>query len=1105
MQCSRCHHEAPPRAKFCPECAAPLPTRCAKCESELPPDAKFCPQCAAPVGVVADAAPRFASPAAYTPTHLAERILISKEALEGERKHVTVLFADLKGSMELLADRDPEDARRLLDGVLEHMIDAVHRYEGTVNQVMGDGIMALFGAPLAHEDHAVRASYAALQMQLAVKRYAEEVHRTLGIPLHIRVGLNSGEVVVRSIGSDLRVDYTAVGQTTHLAARMEQMAMPGTILITPETLALAEGYVVVRPLGQRPVKGLEQPIEVYEMTGALPIRSRLHAAAVRGLSRFVGREPELDQLGRALGRVRAGHGELVAVVGEPGVGKSRLYWEFTHSHHLGGWLLLESASASYGKASVFLPVIDLLRTYFKLAEGDETRVAREKITGKLLTLDESLRPTLPAFLSLLDVPVADAAWDALAAPERRLRVLDAIKRLVIRESQVQPVALVFEDLHWIDDETQALLDSLVESLPTARILLLVNYRPEYHHGWGGKSYYTQLRIDPLAGPSATALLDALIGDATPLDPLKRLLIARAEGNPFFLEESVRALVETRILLGQPGQFQLVKSVESIQIPATVQALLAARIDRLPAPVKHLLQSAAVIGKDVPFALLEAVADMPSLELRRGLTQLQATEFVYEASLFPELEYTFKHALTLEVAYQSLLRERRRALHARVLQTLEARDVERGVEKLDVLAHHAVRGEVWARAATYLYRAGAKAQAEARYAAANAHYAATLDALAAQGADADRALELDAHLELWSTRISTGQVEGLSELGQKVEALARALDDGPRLARVQVRQAQAIGFAAAIPGTLHSAIERAREAATHADPSDLRTRSYARFIAAVACRDLGRLDEAIAEFEAGTGLFATAAASGLEPGLIYPIYVSLCGWGAEARAALGHFDAALASASDALRMAIDIKHPSSMAIANAFLGYVHLQRGNVADATPLFQRGLAISEEHDLVHGICVNGIYLAWALLLDGRPDGALDALAHGLARQPGALLQWTRFRTVTASVYLAAGQVEAARQEIAQGQAAVTERDARGYRATLLRLEAEALAGAGDKSAAARRADEALAAAVELGARPEIAHCHMLLARLAGSSEHRLAARRIFDELGMTFWSARG
>jgi class 3 adenylate cyclase len=318
---------------------------------------KFCDGCGAPLAVTPGPTPgpvRFASPESYTPKHLAEKILTSKAALEGERKQVTVLFADLKGSMELLADRDPEEARKLLDPVLEHMMEAVHRYEGTVNQVMGDGIMALFGAPLAHEDHAVRACYAALRMQEAVKRYAEEVHRTAGLPLHIRVGLNSGEVVVRSIGSDLHMDYTAVGQTTHLAARLEQMAMPGSILIASETLNLAEGYVVVKPLGERPVKGLDAPIEVFEVVGAGTVRSRLQAAAARGLTRFVGRDVELEQLRQALERARAGHGQVVAVVGEPGVGKSRLYWEFTHSHRIDGWLLVESSSVSYGKATAIV-------------------------------------------------------------------------------------------------------------------------------------------------------------------------------------------------------------------------------------------------------------------------------------------------------------------------------------------------------------------------------------------------------------------------------------------------------------------------------------------------------------------------------------------------------------------------------------------------------------------------------------------------------------------------------------------------------------------------------------------------------------------------------
>ncbi|MBI2154928.1 MAG: AAA family ATPase, partial [Candidatus Rokubacteria bacterium] len=661
MQCPRCQHENPPQAKFCEECATSLARTCAKCGNQLSATAKFCPECAHAVAGPATVQPRFDSPEAYTPKHLAEKILTSKSALEGERKQVTVLFADLKGSMELLADRDPEEARKLLDPVLEHMMEAVHRYEGTVNQVMGDGIMALFGAPLACEDHAVRACYAALRMQETVKRYADGVRRAEGIPLQIRVGLNSGEVVVRSIGSDLHMDYTAVGQTTHVAARMEQMALPGSILLSADTLALAEGYVEVRSLGPLPVKGLEAPLEVFELTRAATVRSRFQAAAARGLTRFVGREGELDQLRQALERARAGHGQVVAIVGEPGVGKSRLYWEFSHSHRAQGWLVLESGSVSYGKATNYLPIIELLRAYFSIEHADDPRKIREQVTGKLLSLDRQVEPCVSPILWLLDVPVEDETWNRLDPPQRRQRILDGVKRLLLRESQVQPLMVLFEDLHWIDAETQALLESLVESLPTARLLLLVNYRPEYSHGWGSKTYYRQVQIDPLPPESAEALLDALLGSDATLAPFKRLVIERTEGNPFFIEESVRTLVETGVLAGERGAYRLTRAVQDFQLSATAQAMLAARIDRLTPEDKRLLQAAAVIGTDVPFELLQAVADEPEDRLRRGLAQLQATEFLYETRLFPDLEYTFRHALTHEVAYGSLLADRRRAL------------------------------------------------------------------------------------------------------------------------------------------------------------------------------------------------------------------------------------------------------------------------------------------------------------------------------------------------------------------------------------------------------------------------------------------------------------
>src|SRR5947209_2006933 len=468
MKCPRCQQEAPSDAEFCPECGAKVAALCSQCGTANAPIHKFCKKCGQSLTAASGVDPegrRCASPDSYTPKHLAEKILSSRASLEGERKHVTVLFADLKGSMELLADRDPEEARKLLDPVLERMMEAVHRYEGTVNQVMGDGIMALFGAPVAHEDHAVRACQAALRMQETVGWYADELRRSQGIDVQIRVGLNSGEVVVRAIDSDLHMDYSAIGQTTHLAARMEQLARPGTALMTKDTLRLAEGYIEVRPLGPVPVRGLAETIEVFEIVRAGAVRSRLQAAAARGLTPFVGRDAELVRLRQTLEKAHAGQGQLVAVSGEPGVGKSRLFWEFTHSHRTHGWLILESSPVSYGKMNSYLPVSDLLKTYFGIGDQHDGRRIREKVTGKLLTLDEPLRPTIPVFLSLLDVPMDDGEWQEPDPRERRRRTLDALKRLLLRESQVQPLLVIFENLNWVDSETQAFLDSLVESLP----------------------------------------------------------------------------------------------------------------------------------------------------------------------------------------------------------------------------------------------------------------------------------------------------------------------------------------------------------------------------------------------------------------------------------------------------------------------------------------------------------------------------------------------------------------------------------------------------------------------------------------------------------------
>ena len=784
MQCARCQQDNPPQAKFCLECGLRLVLMCAQCDTELPAGAKFCLECGQPVGARPAMPSRFAVPEAYTPRHLAEKILTARSDLEGERKQVTVLFADIKGSTELIESLDPEEAQRLLDPALHVMMDAVHRYEGTVNQVLGDGIMALFGAPIAHEDHAVRACYAALAMQAAMRRYGAEVRHAHGLEVQIRVGVNSGEVVVRAIGNDLHMDYSAIGQTTPLAARMEQLATPGSIRLTAGTLRLVEGLVQVTALGRFPVKGLSEPVEVFELLGASTVRRRLQASAARGLTRFVGRQTEIEALGHAQEQAGTGHGQVVAMVGEAGVGKSRLVYEFVHSHRTHDWLVLESASVSYGKATPYFPVIDLLKRYAHVEEHDNPRTIRAKVTGQVLTLDDTLQDTIPALLALLDALPEDSPFLRLEPPQRRQRTLAALKRVLLRESQAQPLLLVFEDLHWIDSETQALLDSLVESLPTARLLLLVNYRPEYQHGWGSKTYYTQLRLDPLPPASAAEVLQALLGDAPSLAPLTQFLIARTEGNPFFLEESVRALVETGVLVGEHGAYRLVKPLQDLQVPATVQAVLAARIDRLPLEEKRLLQTAAVIGNEIPLPLLQAIAELPEEVLQRGLAHLQAAEFLYETRLFPEREFTFKHALTHEVAYSSLLQERRRGLHARIVEVLEEFSPDRLAEQVDRLAHHAFRGAVWDKALAYGRQAGARAATRSAHREAVAYFEQALAALA-QLPECRDTLEqaIDLRCDLRNALMPLDEQTRIFDLLRAAEALAERLGDAQRLGRI----------------------------------------------------------------------------------------------------------------------------------------------------------------------------------------------------------------------------------------------------------------------------------------------------------------------------------
>jgi class 3 adenylate cyclase/tetratricopeptide (TPR) repeat protein len=1110
MQCPRCRQDNRDEARFCRECGEPFGIRCPVCGSNLTAASKYCDNCgtsSAVIGTGQTASPPLAASFFHTPSPLAKRIFTSEAALEGERKQVTALFSDMKGSTEYIADRDPEDARRLLDPVLERMMEAVDRYEGTVNQVMGDGIQALFGAPLAYEDHAIRACYAALRMQESIKKYAEEIRRTEGFPLQIRVGLNSGEVLVRSLGSELHMNYSAHGETVHLAARMEQMAIPGTVLISSRTYHLTEGYVVTQPLGPMLVKGLAAPVLTYELLGAVAV-SRLQALATRGLTRFVGRENEMDQLRQALDRAQAGHGQVLAIVGEPGVGKSRLINEFIHSGATNSWRVLEARAVSYGAATSYLPVTEFLKGYFQLATSDEPLAIREKVTSKLLSLDAALLPTLPALLTLLGLPPDDLQSSPSDPPQRRRRTLEAVKRLLFRESEEQPILVVLEDLHSIDPETQVLIDGIVDGLlPTARILLLVSCRPEYRHGWASRSYYTQARIDPLVPDMAGEMLNALVGTDIGLEPLKRFLIERTGGIPLFLEESVRALAETGDLNGHPAGYHATKSISELKIPETIEALLTSRIDRLAPLDKRLLQAAAVVGYQVPLSVLQAVGNLAPEPLREALKRLLASEFLYETSLFPDIEYTFKHALMHDAAYQMLSADRRRTLHKAAFTAGEKLYADLLSEKADWLAFHAFRAHAWDRAVIHLQAAAAREIARAANRVAVQHLENALVAIHNLPVEERATLAIDLRIALRHALTPLGRVQQTLDYLRAAELLAIELNDRSRLGRVVCFTANCLVLQARYTEALETG-ERALNIAR--EIGDYRLELATNMYRARAMMSRGEYRRAIGTFEEIIRQLETKPLDDFHGLPVLPATFARSNLAA-CLAEVGAFEQAAAYASEAARRADAIAQPDSIMWGYWSIGSVALSRGASGEAIIVFDRLLDVCRTHDLDAYASRIMAALGRTMARIGQVKEGLVLLEKAVALDASAEPQITRSFALMAlsEAFFLAGDFEKALTvgtEAVQRTRTHEERGAEAHACWLLATIHSARAI--DLDAASEMFGTAIAIATELGLLPLLAHCQLGFGELQKrrgllqeATELREHGQQLLDQLGMKPW----
>jgi class 3 adenylate cyclase len=1048
----------------------------------------------------------------YTPKHLADKILQSKSALEGERKQVTVLFADVKGSMELAGQLDPEEWHRILERFFEILTEGVHRFEGTVNQYTGDGIMALFGAPIAHEDHAQRACYAALQLRQDLAEQTREVKREYGLSFSTRIGLHSGEVVVGKIGDDLRMDYTAQGLTVGLAARLEELASPDTIYLSDATAALVGGYFELDDLGEFPVKGLEAPVRVHQLSGAGALRTRFDVSRARGLTRFVGRDADMQTLENALAQGLAGNGQVVGVVAEAGAGKSRLCFEFLERCRARSIRVNEGRAVAHGKNIPFLPMLQVFRAYYGIDERDDPRTVREKIAGRLLLLDEEFRAALPLVFELFGAPDPANPSPKLDPDSRQRKLFGVLQRAVRGEGELG-VTLI-EDLHWLDPTSEVFLEQLVDAAPGGSGLLLVNFRPEYHADWMHKSWYRQLPLALLAPDAVQELLDDLLGTDPSVKGLAERIHARTGGNPFFTEEVVQALIESGTLEGTRGAYRLVAPAESLEIPVTVQSLLAARIDRLAEREKQVLQAAAVLGKEFAEPLLEAVADLPRTELADALSILKDGEFVYEQSLYPVAEYAFKHPLTQEVALGSQLQARRRRLHAAAARALEEALADKLDESAALLAHHWEEagedrlGALWNRRAAEWVNQGDPVASVRHWRSARKLAAALPEE---EEIAALRLVACESIMMLGGWRLGLPEDE-VSEMAAEGRRLAERLGDRGALVNLLVAEGARAGIAG---GDMQRYYELAREAAALDDPSlEFESRINMHVGVGYSSFGLGRLEESLTAVErvlvlceddprVGFALFGFSGAGfALQVAAVVQGLLGRCqeawetlrrairfnrehelaeslGWALGNSCLLAWLTGSAppgapeprAAALEAVEIAEALGSPFSRVLARLNLGYAHLMAGDLAACAEASREAVALgSETHTALEWSFQPLATLAHALREQGDATGAVEAATRGVeaAERLGNRAWGIEAQLSLAHALLAAeGGAGADRVEarLARADAWMAESGARVFQPAIAEARAELARVTGDEGARDRLRRQALRLYQELGA----------------------------------------
>jgi class 3 adenylate cyclase/tetratricopeptide (TPR) repeat protein len=1124
MKCAQCQSQNREGVKFCEECGAPLASTCQSCGAELAPGKKFCGSCGARIGAptgapiaapasVPAAAPeradRFASPESYTPKHLAEKILTSKSAMEGERKSVTVMFADVSGFTAMSERLDPEEVHAIMDRAFEVILEAVHRYEGTINQFLGDGVMALFGAPIAHEDHTHRALSAALAVQEGLVPLREDVRRTHNLEFQIRLGINTGLVVVGAIGGDLRMDYTAVGDTTNLAARLMSIAKPGQIVVSARAQHLREGYFVFEDLGEFQLKGKTEPVRAYNVVSEIKGRTRLEVSKERGLTTLVGRDAEIQRLREVYQRAVGGDGAIVLLAGDPGVGKSRLLYEFLR--RLDGVLELETTCASYGRSMAYRPIVEVLRRYLSLTDGVTSEEIRNRVAEQLQFL--GLAGDEPAILlaHFLGVPAPPEFLSRLSGPQLKERTLDVLRDVILKASEAGPVIFIVENMHWVDTASEEFLAHLARSLPGHPVLLVLTTRPGYTAPWLTPPLAETIALEGLGAGDVRGMVRTLLVAEEVSEELFKILAEKSEGNPLYVEEILRQLLETSGIIVEKGEARLSRA--DVTVPATIHDIIAARIDRVADPLKHTLQGAAVVGRHFGISLVSRILEIAPDQMAGHLRDLHGLDFVFPSAREPELMYSFKHALTQDVVYAGVLERRRRTYHAAAGLGLEDLYTGRIIDVVELVAYHYARGQVWDKAANYLRQAAVKAQGRSAHREALASLEEALEALRHLPETPEtREQGIDVRLELRSSLYSLGEFEKMLTHLREAEAMATAISDSRRLGLVSIHTAEYLRQT----GRFAEARTLAEQGLVLAEQlQDVPLRLYASHYLGLACHALGDHRRASALLQAVVQSppieWRPGAVGGTVSGSWEAFQAMNLAWLARCLAERGEFEEGIDAGRRAVALTEDLGSPYSLAAACIGLGYVSLVRGDLDTARPVLERACSVSGEAKLTLLRPQATRLLGGVDLLAGRIDEGI-ALVRAAAAEVESrrlLMQEAAVLALLGEACLIADRIDEA---AAAGQRALTvarERGQRGDEAAALRVLGEAALG---DSLGVDKAEHhylaAIALAGELEMRPLLARSHLGIGRLYlrggdrdRAEDHLLSATRLFIAMDMPLW----